>query len=93
MAGGDEVQQRLAKQFLEDITGPGVRFRHARPRGEIKGGFEDLCSTELIDPPTVHDLDGVNLWTAIFGIEKDNLNATTVRRFRSWLFGSRPSSC
>ena len=74
VAGGDEVQQRLAKQFPEGITGLGVHFRHSQPRGDVKGGFEDLCSTEFIEPPTVHDLGGANLWTAIFGIEKDNLN-------------------
>lgn len=89
VAFGDEIQQRLAKKFPGDISGPSVLFQHETPTA----GFEDLCSTSLLDPPNVHGLDNNDLWDAIYDIQKENLNPTTTRRFRSWLFGSACLAC
>ena len=89
IAFGDEVQQRLAKQFPKDLMGPDIAFAHESETT----GFEELCSTSVLDPPPVHDLQDADIWTFALDEKKDNLNPTTVRRFRSWLFGSACPGC
>lgn len=80
---GDEVQQRLAEQFPKGISG---RFQHC---GNDGSGFEDLCGARLLDPPETHDIADIgSVWSPVYDLQKDNLSPTTVRRLRSWLFGS-----
>ena len=56
-------------------------------------GFEDLCSTSVLDPPYVPGLGDANINLFALDEKKDNLNPSTVRRFRCWLFGSTCPAC
>ena len=72
-----EAQQRLAKVFPDGLVGPSVTFVHE----SATAGFEDLCSTSVLDPPYVQGLGDHNINLFALDEKKDNLNPSTVRRF------------
>jgi hypothetical protein len=89
---GDGVQQRLAKLYPDGLSGDNVKFMHDGEaelhEHEVEFGMEVLCSNGYTDPPE----GGQDFWVEVEDIECANVNPTTVRRIRSWLFGSAARS-
>jgi hypothetical protein len=92
---GDAQQQALAKAYPDGLGGDSVRFMHDGKgelhEDEVEFGMEVLCANSYKDPPATGYGEDVE-WTELEDIDCANVNPTTIRRLRSWLFGSAQRS-